>query len=190
MAFDIGRQNMVSSRTLATILGITHNRVLQLTEEGTLTAVQDGKYKKYDIVPAVHAYIDKVKTRGEKVSVGSLQEEKLQQDIRWKRARADLIEIELKELTGEMHRAEDVEAAVTDLVLYVKAALLAIPGRLATTIAEIDNAEQCSIALETELHEVLNGLAGYSYDPKEYQKRVRERESGKEQPREDEEEED
>ncbi len=104
-----------------------------------------------------------------------MEEEKTFEDIRLKRAKAEVAELELQELKGSLHAAEDVEAMTLDLVMVIRSSFLALPGRVATELAEIEDAAVISEKLKSEVHSILKDLANYEYDPEEYKKRVRER---------------
>ncbi|MBQ2361997.1 MAG: hypothetical protein II287_00115, partial [Bacteroidaceae bacterium] len=45
-----------------------------------------------------------------------------------------------KELEGKMHRSEDVEAVMTDLVYTIRSMLMALPGRLAVDVVSTKTA--------------------------------------------------
>ena len=97
-------------------------------------------------------------------------------DADLKRAKADMAELQLKELRGEMHRSEDVEAAFEDFGMSVRSILLSLPGRLAVNCANAANAAEVSDIIKKEVNDSLNELKEYKYDPTFYAKRVRERE--------------
>ena len=97
------------------------------------------------------------------------------EDVRWKRAKADIAELELQELKGMLHSAEDVEEMTTDLVLVIRSSFLALPGRVSSELAEMETASEVSERLKAEIFDILKDLSNYRYDPEEYRKRVRER---------------
>ena len=75
-----------------------------------------------------------------------------------------------------MHRSEDVEAVITDLVYLIRSMLVALPGRLAVDAAQAQTAAEASVIIRKEVYKILEELADYQYDPEEFAKRVRERE--------------
>ena len=101
--------------------------------------------------------------------------------MRIKEAKAEAAELELAELRGEMHRAQDVEAIVTDSALYLRSMLMALPGRMAVDLANAKTAPEASEVVKKEVYGILNAMAQYKYDPAEYKKRVRERRGWNEQ---------
>ena len=53
--------------------------------------------------------------------------------------------------------------------------LMAMPGKLAVDLAGDHTAAEQAEVVQNEVNFVLNSLADYKYDPKEYKKRVKER---------------
>ena len=170
-------ENLQSTQVIAKIFGVSTRRVEQLKTEGIIRG--QGKPTKYDLLPTIQAYIkylsDKANGREKKETDAQLETEKLTAEKRIKMAKAEMAELELKEMKGELHRASDVEAITTDHVLYVRSMLMALPGKLAVDVAAINSAPECADRIKREVYDVLNSLANYRYDPDEYKKRVRER---------------
>lgn len=170
-------ENLQSKQVIAKIFGVSTRRVEQLKEEGVIKG--QGKPTKYDLLPTIQAYIkylsDKAYAREQKKTDAELEQEKLAAEVRIKRAKAEMEEIELKELRAEMHRAEDVEAITTDHVFFVKSMIMALPGKLAVDLSGTHTASEQSARVKQETDYILQRLAEYRYDPEEYKKRVRER---------------
>jgi phage terminase Nu1 subunit (DNA packaging protein) len=170
-------QNLQPVQVIATIFGVSTRRVEQLKTEGIIKG--QGKPTKYDLLPTIKAYIkylsDKANGREKRETDAQLETDKLSAEKRFKMAKAEMAELELKEMRGELHRASDVEAITTDHVLYLRSMLMALPGKLAVDVAAISSAPECADRIKREIYSVLNSLANYRYDPDEYKKRVRER---------------
>lgn len=175
--FNIQEENLVPALTLGEIIGVTDERVRQLEDKGIITAVvrPDIKKKMFDLAPSVKAYVEFIK-KGTTPNTGNMSEAMLAADLRYKEARAGKIELELAELKGQMHRAEDVEKVVSDMVAKLRAAVLALPGRLAVDAAGAKTAKEASAIIKAAVDELLNETADYKYDPAEYRKLVTERE--------------
>ena len=58
--------------------------------------------------------------------------------------------LQLKELEGTMHRSEDVEAVMTDLVYNIRSMLIALPGRLAVDVVAAQTAAEASEIIRAE----------------------------------------
>lgn len=174
------KQNLVDSKVIATLFGVTTRRVQQLVSEGVITATKKGNANKYDLLPTIQRYIrhltEKANGRKESEKDTEAESKKLEAEADLKRSKADMAALQLKELEGEMHRSEDVEAAVTDLVYTIRSMLTALPGRLAVDVVNAASPAEASEIIRTEVYKVLEELAGYKYDPEEYVRRVRDRE--------------
>ena len=96
-------------------------------------------------------------------------------EAQMKASKAVIAMYEAEELKGTMHRAEDVKAMTEDLVYTIRGALMALPGRLAVDVAACDSPSEASEVIRKEVYQVMRELAGYRYDPKKYEERVRER---------------
>jgi len=176
------KENLQSTAVVASLFNLSERRVQQLAKEGVIEGRKvDGVYQ-FDLLPTVRKYIaylsDKANGRDQKNR--KTEEEKLAAEADLKRAKADMAELQLKELRGQMHRSEDVEAITTDLVYTIRSMIIALPGRLAVDVAAVDTAPEASEIIRRECYQVLEELSNYKYDPEEYAKRVREREGWKE----------
>lgn len=175
-----GKQNLQGSAIIAKLFGVTDRRVQQLAKDGVIPAASVRPYK-FDLLPTVQAYIrylsDKANGKESK-SADTVQAEadKLRAEADLKQSKAKIAEMQLKELEGKMHRSEDVEDVMNDLVYTVRSMIMALPGRLAMDIVQTSNANEASALIRSECYKILNELAGYKYDPEVYQRRVRDRE--------------
>ena len=176
-------KNLVKVEVIAKIFQVTVRRVQQLTQEGiiqTQEIVENGrKVRRYDLMPTIMQYIkylnDKATGKEKKTSMAEKEEQKLQAEIDMKMAKAKIAQLNLDELEGRLHAAEDVEAMTTDLVLNVRSALLSMPGQLAVDVAEVTDPAECSEIINKVVIDILDDLSRYQYDPNEYRRRVRER---------------
>lgn len=170
-------KNLQPTQVIAKIFGVSTRRIEQLKTEGIIKG--EGRPTKYDLLPTIQAYIrylsDKANGREKKQTDSELETSKLEAESRYKTAKADMAELELRELRGELHRASDVEAITTDHVMFLRSMLMALPGALAVDLAAIDKPAEAADRIRQEVNGVLDRLANYRYDPEEYKKRVRER---------------
>lgn len=168
----ITEETEVSTTELACVLGITGRRIRQMAEDGQLQKVSKGRFLLADSVQRYVKFL----------SDGPMDEEdkKLEKTRRvaettMKAAKATIAKLEAEELKGTMHRAEDVAALTEDLVYTIRGALNALPGRLAVDVAAVSTPAEASEVIRKEVSKVMRELAGYHYDPKKYEERVRER---------------
>lgn len=182
-------KNLQSTQVIAKIFGVSTRRVEQLKTEGIIKG--EGKPTKYDLLPTIQSYIqylsDKANGRAKKEKDSVNDSRKLDGEARIKIAKAEIEEMKLKELRSELHRAEDVEAIMTDHVVYLRSMLLGLPGKLAVDCAKLDKAPEVAERIKQEVYLMLETLADYEYDPEVFKQRVRDREGWNEQRDEDDE---
>lgn len=167
-------RKMISSEEVARIIGKDTRTVQNMAKQGVLTCEKSGRKNLYNLYTVIQEYckhLAKLSTR----KISSMEDEKLAEDIRIKRAKADMAELELQELKGTLHAAEDVEEMTTDLVIVIRSSFLALPGKVSAELAEMEDARLVSERLKKEIFDILKDLSNYEYDPEEYRKRVRER---------------
>ena len=152
----------------------------QLAKDGIITATKEGHANRYDLLPTIQKYIrylsDKANGRDAPKKDAEVESRRLEAEADLKRNKADMAALQLKELEGTMHRSEDVEAVMTDLVYSIRSMLIALPGRLAVDVSTADTAAEASEIIHTEVYKILEELAAYKYDPEVYARRVRDRE--------------
>ena len=79
-------------------------------------------------------------------------------------AEAEIAELELKKVNGELVTAEDVVSAWNDVLAALKAKLLAVPVKGAPVVAAEINAAACQQIMEDLINEALEELS--NYDPR------------------------
>ena len=79
-------------------------------------------------------------------------------------AEAQIAELELAKVQGELVIAEDVVSAWADTLAGLKAKLVSIPSKAAPIVASDDSAGGCQKVIEDLVREALEELA--NYDPK------------------------
>lgn len=140
-----------SSMDLARLLGITDRRVRQLTNEGVIKRRPEGDY---DLTQSIQAYYEFKLMPDEEVDYNI--EKALHE-----RAKRELAELELARQRGKVHAASDVEAVMTDMLTNLRSNLLALPTKLAGTLAQRDQAYIAGV-LEAEIEDRLTELSDYS----------------------------
>lgn len=168
---------MLAKADVADLFGVSDRRVEQLKSGGVISG--KGRPAMYEATGTVRAYTkylaDKAYGREQKQTNAELETQKLDAEKRYKTAKAEMAELELQELQGELHRAEDVEAIMNDHVFFLRSMLMAMPGKLAVDLAGTHTAAEQADRVKAEVYYILENLAGYKYDPEVYRKRVRER---------------
>lgn len=173
---SINSENLISSRGLATLVDRSSERIRQYEDEGLITSVTKSGKKYFDLAPSLPAIVRYIEKENQAQADILTAEQMQQADLRYKAARAGKMELELAELKGQMHRAEDVEAIVTDMIAQLRAMILALPGRLAVDTANATTPMETSAIIKKAVDELLNEMADYKYKASDYQKLVNERE--------------
>lgn len=172
------KKALVEKKVIADLFSVSVRRVEQLNEAGTIKG--EGRPMKFDLLPTVKRYIkyqsDIISGKQKKEVDESAESLKLNGEARIKQAKAEMEELRLKELKGNLHAAEDVKAVMTDMILNIRSMMIAMPGKLAVDLANIDNAAEVAERLKKEIYYVLDRAAEYEYDPEEFAERVRNRE--------------
>lgn len=158
---------LVHQKELADVVGLTTRRIQQLTASGEIKRAKEGengaKRNEYDLAKSVQAYISTVKeARGGSADGDPLREEQ----TLLTRTKRKIEETKLAIIRGEVHRSEDVEAVMNNMLMRFKGKLLAVPVRLAPKVIGIDNLPQLQDAIEDEILECLAELS--EYDPQEF----------------------
>jgi len=123
-------------KTIAEVLDLTERRIRQLVTDGVIPANKDRG--RYELIPTVRAYVHWLRDRslyGEakknKETVISLDEARRRKVT----AEAELAELELEKERGEVVDIAETEKAWTDVLMNVRAKMLAMPTTLAAQIA-------------------------------------------------------
>ena len=110
----------VSSTVLANLFGLTTRRIRQLENEGVITKVARGKY---NLQENIKNYITFIKASAD-LKENKTEDGKIDYDEEHallERRKREKIELELAAMRGTMHRAEDVERVMTDMLSNFKA---------------------------------------------------------------------
>lgn len=155
----------VNSATLEKMIGVSDRRIRQLAEEGIVVRAAKGRYKLKD---SIMNYILTLKVAMEAAGTDSpdgeldLEEEKAIHE----RVKRHISELKLQVMKGELHRSGDVERVMTDMLVSIRARLLAMPTKLAPLLVARNDVGYIRTAINREVLEALNELKDYS--PKDF----------------------
>lgn len=165
-------ESEVSTTELAAILGVSARRIQQMAQDGTLPTIRRGSFALCKSVQRYISFLGKDKLSEEEEK---LEKVRRQSEVTLKASKAQIAKLEASELQGKMHRSEDVAAMTEDLIFTIRAALVALPGRLAVDVVSAETAAEASDIIRKEVYKVMKELAAYHYNPKKYEERVRDR---------------
>ena len=169
----------VKTADICGITGKSNQWIGQLTSQGTVNKTKTSFGGMYEISDTVYSYCRMLEERAsddeadpEDVKIDRMKREA---EANLKQSKAKLAKLELEEITGNMHRSEDVKALTEDLIFFLRNALLSLPGRLSTQVAQETDPIQASEIIRKEIYAIMNEMATYQYDRKTYIDRVRAR---------------
>lgn len=154
----------VSASVLGDMFGVTDRRIRQMAEEGIVARAAKGRYK---LVDSIKNYLLTLKLAAEGVGVEladgeiDLDEEKGLHE----RVKRHISELRLQIMKGKLHKAEDVEMVMTDMLASFKTRIMNIPSKVAPVLENHD-AAYIKDRLTKEVMEALNELK--DYDPKAF----------------------
>lgn len=154
----------VSAAVLGDMFGVTDRRIRQMAEEGTVVRAAKGRYK---LVESIKNYLLTLKLAAEGIGVDladgeiNFDEEKALHE----RVKRHISELKLQVMKGELHKAEDVQIVMMDMLVAFKTKMMSIPSKTAPIL---ENREVAFIKerLTKEVIEALNELK--DYDPKAF----------------------
>lgn len=149
------KEYIVTTSELCEILGLSPRRIQQLTKEDALIRSSRGKY---DLAASIKAYIEyAAETPEEELS-------KTEEETLWTRARRQKAELELKIMNGQVHRSEDVEQVMNEMLSSFRAQMLVIPGKVAPKVIGITEVEVIKTVIKNAVYEALQELSDYDPD--------------------------
>lgn len=154
----------VSAAVLGDLFGVGDRRIRQMADEGVITRAAKGRYK---LVDSIKNYLLTLKLAAEGVGMEladgevDFEEEKGLHE----RVKRHISELKLQIMKGELHKAEDVEIVMMDMLVAFKTKIMGIPSKVAP-ILENRDAAFIKDRLTKEVIEALNELK--DYDPKAF----------------------
>ncbi|MCI9388363.1 MAG: terminase small subunit [Lachnospiraceae bacterium] len=154
----------VSATVLGDIFGVKDRRVRQMAEEGILERVAKGRY---NLVDSLKNYILALKVAAEGSGIDdpdsdiNFEEEKALHE----RVKRHISELKLRTMKGELHKSQDVERVMSDMLAAFRTRILAIPSKTAPVLENRD-ANYIKDRLLAECTEALSELK--DYDPKAF----------------------
>jgi len=154
----------VSAAVLGDMFGVSDRRIRQMAEEGIVARAAKGRYK---LVDSIKNYLLTMKLAAEGVGVDladgeiNLEEEKGLHE----RVKRHISELKLQIMKGGLHKAQDVEIVMTDMLVAFKTRMMNIPSKVAP-ILENRDAVFIKDRLTSEVIEALNELK--DYDPRAF----------------------
>jgi hypothetical protein len=159
-----GTQLTADTTLLAKFLDITPRHLRRLKADGILTLARDAdgeeRRGRYEILPNNVAYIRYLRRQA---TLDDTSEKQYAQ-LRNQRMRADAerADLELKLFKDQLHRSDDIEFIVTNMITAAKSRLLAIPSRVARLVLGLTDFQTIYDLIYKEIEAALLELSGYN----------------------------
>lgn len=141
----------VTAKQMAKIMDLSERRINQLVTEGVISKESDGQYNVMKVI--IEYYKNK---SGVEAGINYDQEHALLEKVKRETA-----EIELAELKGDVHRAQDVKQVLCGMIITCRNKLLAMPAGVAVKLVGQKNPSVIIDILTKEVKIALNELSEY-----------------------------
>ena len=155
---------MYKAAAVARWLDMTERNVRLLRDKGVLTEYKPGLY---DLKTVTVQYINFLRQKNPEA------EDKVDYNTeraKLVRAKRESEELELQVRKNELHRAEDIEKALTDALVNFRTKLMAIPAKLSPIMAKKKDQTEIFKLMKTAIDETLEELADFDKICKEDKK--------------------
>ena len=143
---------LYTSKVIAGYLGLTERRIRQLRDEGILEEKRPGLYDLRGSIARYIAYIG-----------GGIGKENLNAErARLTKEKRLAAEMDNRVKRGELHSTEDIELALSTMLMNFRTKTLAIPAKLSPELAQMNGDRQKIFdRLRDECEELLQKLSNY-----------------------------
>lgn len=151
----------VSAGVLSKIIGVSDRRIRQLADEGILTKASSGRY---NLQESLHSYILNLRVANDATKNPDL-EDKLDYALEkamHERVKRHMSELQYALMKGNVHKSEDVEAVMTNMLTNFKTKIMNLPSKLTPLLVDRKDKKYILDLLTDEFHEALNELSDYN----------------------------
>ena len=150
---------VATAGVISNMFGCTTRWVRSLAEEGIIDRLKNGSY---ELQPTVNKYINHLKLSAEINADGTDKEEYWTEKTLHEKAKRETAELQLAKMKGTMHKSEDVEEVMIDMLSRVKSKLMSIPSKMAPILGEETDINKIQGLLDDEIYMTLEELSEYS----------------------------
>lgn len=146
---------LYDAKAVARFLDVSERRVRQLRDKKIISEVRPGLY---DLIETNHRYINYLRRRN--------PESETEVDYNTERAllvrvKRESEEYDLKLKKNQLHRSEDIEAVLSNMLINFRQRLMAIPSKLSPVMAKKTNREEIFKIMKAHIDEALNELSDF-----------------------------
>lgn len=150
-----GFVKLYDAKVVARFLDMTDRRVRQLRDEGVISEARPGLY---DLTETNRKYIRYLRERNPDDD-GAIDYRREQ--VLLVRAKRRDVEFDLQVKENQLHRTEDVERVMSNMLINFKARLMAIPSKLSPTLSKKTKQAEIFALLKAAIDEALRELADF-----------------------------
>ena len=145
---------LYTSKVVADFLDLSERRVRQLRDKGIISETRPGLY---DLRTVIRQYINYLRKDGSTEEVVDYNTER----ARLVRAKRENEELELSLRKREVHRSEDIEKVMSDMLIRFKSRLMAIPAKLSPILSKKTDQTEIFKLIKSAVDEALDELSDY-----------------------------
>lgn len=142
-------------KVVASWLNMTERNVRELAKKNIIQEYRPGLFKLKDAVRAYIAYLRDKNPNKEETLDYTAERAKM---VRTKREAAEL---DLAERKKELHRSEDIEIIMTDMLIRFRTKLMSIPAKQSPILAEKKDQKEIFKILKAAIDEALEELSTF-----------------------------
>ena len=146
---------MYTAAAVARRLDMTERNVRMLRDKGVLTEYKPGLYDLQTVTVQYINFLRKKNPEAEDKVDYNTERAKLV------RAKRESEELELQVRKNELHTTEDIEKALTDMLVNFRTKLMAIPAKLSPIMAKKKDQTEIFKLMKTAIDETLEELADF-----------------------------
>lgn len=153
----------VNAAVLSDLIGVSERRIRQLAAEGIIKRAAKGRY---NLLESIKNFILQLRLSADAATMDNpdgeldFNEEKALHE----RVKRHIAELKYQTMKGELHKAEDVQKVMVDMLTAFKTRILNIPSKVSPILANRSEIGYIKDVLTKEVLEALNELK--DYDPK------------------------
>lgn len=142
-------------KVVASWLDMTERNVRELAKKNIIPQYRPGLFKLKDTVHAYIAFLrDKTPNRDENLDYTT-------ERAKMVRTKREAAELDLAERKRELHRSEDVELVMTDMLIRFRTKLMSIPAKQSPILEEKKDQKEIFKILKSAIDEALDELSTY-----------------------------
>lgn len=151
---------IVGASIICDIFGLSARTLRELAQMQVIDKYKNGAY---ELIPTIKKYITYLKTKSGNIDAKSSEQIYLIERTRHEKAKREIAEMELAQMKGIMHKADDVERVMNDMLSAFRAKILSLPTKVAPLLVAYNDIATIQDIIQKEVHEALSELS--NYDP-------------------------